>query len=157
MNLPSFRQKDYFWRSRPPKIPTDLEIFNAIYSSHYAEFAEWGSDSDGRQNKNYVPIDIDAIARRMNVDGDIIFCRLYYLHRQKYGYSEAESNGKLTRVPFFDKKIGKDTHAIHFPIMVSVFADLRKEEERDKATVRLALSAIAISIISVLISTIVLF
>ena len=134
------------------KLPTDLEIFNEIYERYYDTFAGFSRSSPNRQVKNYVPIDIKEIAQVIGVDGDIIFGRLYYIHQRKLGYEEEDETGRKTIVPFFDIDVGKERHAIHFPMMAAVLSELRKEEKMYKYTIRIAAGALVASIFSVIIS-----
>ncbi len=60
------------------KIPTDFEILKMIYQDYYGDFSNYSKSNPSRSCKNYVPIDIRKIANKLNVDGDIIFGRLYY-------------------------------------------------------------------------------
>ena len=79
------------------KIPTDLEVLNAIYSRYYHEFASFRKEAaDARNAKVYVPIDVDKIASDLSVDGDIVFGRLYCHFNNKYSYIKADN----TRIEF---------------------------------------------------------
>jgi hypothetical protein len=129
-----------------PKLPTDLEIFDAIYRQYYDVFASFSQEKANRQAKNYIPLDIQAIADHLKTEGDIIFGRLYYLHRKKYSYIEND-NGRKISVPFFTKTMLKERHVIHFPLMAAILADLRKEEGRVRVATRFSLAAIAVSIV----------
>ncbi len=54
------------------RTPTDLEIFNSIYNRYYETFSSFEADPSSRVSKNFVPIDIEAIAKDLKVDVDII-------------------------------------------------------------------------------------
>ena len=133
------------------KLPTDLEIFNEIYDLYYDDFKNFTRETPTRQVKNYVPLDIEAIARRLGVDGDIVFGRLYYLHRRQHSYTK-EEHGMLVQVPFFDLSIGGERHPIHFPMMAAILSDLRKEHQMYLYPMWISAGALAVSIISVIIS-----
>ena len=75
------------------KIPTDRQILDAIYNEYYSTFTEYSKKEADRSAKIYVPIDCGKIARKLGVDGDIVFGRLYYHLEKKYGYKLA--NGAL--------------------------------------------------------------
>src|SRR5690606_11462095 len=112
------------------KIPTDREILDDIYTRYYNEFKSFNKDgNNSRLSKVYVPIDVDAIAAKFGVDGDVIFGRLYYYFNNKYGYTN--SNG--SKVPFFQLELGptgkKDRHCVNFPLMASVLAGLIDESK----------------------------
>ena len=57
------------------KIPTYLQIFQLIFNSYYDDFESFSKQKKNRETKNYVPIDIELLAEKFNVDGDIIFGR----------------------------------------------------------------------------------
>ncbi len=67
------------------RIPTDIQILDAIYERYYSTFAAFAKSAGDRSSKIYVPIDIKTIAYTLRVDGDIVFERLYYHLENKYG------------------------------------------------------------------------
>jgi hypothetical protein len=137
------------------KLPTDLEIFNEIYDKYYDEFKNFTRETPTRRVKNHVPIDIDAIARQLGVDGDIVFGRLYYLHCRWYNYTEEKEDGRVIQVPFFDLSICGERHPIHFPMMAAILSDLRKEHKMHKHTLWTAVAALVVSIFGVVASVII--
>lgn len=132
-------------------LPTDLEILNVIYNDYYEEFSNYMKEKNNtRSVKIYVPINIDKIAEKLNVDGDIIFGRLYYHLEKKYGYrNEDESN-----VHFFARVLDGDIHCINFPLMASILADLRDNKKRYYTAITIAVGSLIVSLISVAISII---
>ena len=59
------------------KIPTDLKILKTIYKVYYNEFTNFDKKrKERRLEKNFVPIDVNMIGKKLGVDGDIIFSRL---------------------------------------------------------------------------------
>ena len=123
------------------RIPTDLEMLNAIYERYYGNFALDSVTEPTRDTKIYVPIDCRAIAQQLGVDGDIVFGRLYYDLEKRYGYKQSDNSW----VHFFALKVGSNRHAIHFPYLASVVAQLRAERRRN-------LTATVIAIISLIIA-----
>jgi len=81
------------------KLPTDLQILNAIYNRYYDKFKSFSKNDLARSSKIYIPIDTAKIAKRFGVDVDIIFGRLYYHLEPKYGYQ----NPNGTKVSFYVK------------------------------------------------------
>lgn len=108
--------------------PTDLEILEEIYKPYYSKFVSFSKEKPNRSSKMYVPIDIESIANRFSVDGDIIFGRLYYHLDKKYGFTQADGS----KVPFFSIKVGSDKHVVQFPLVAAVYAKLREEENKHK-------------------------
>ncbi len=130
------------------KLPTDLQILNKIYELYYDVFAQFPDIKKNRKEKIYVPIDIKEIADDLQVDGDIVFGRLYYHLNGKYWYKQ--TNG--SRVSFFELKIGEDKHCINFPFMASVLAELRDRARKHNIATWIAFGSLVISIIAIIIS-----
>lgn len=128
--------------------PTDREILRKIHKRYYDQFSAFkrGDPNAVRETKIYVPIDCEAIAKDLDVDPDIVFGRLYYHLEKKYGYVQQDGS----KVHLFAFAVGKDRHAVHFPLLSAVLADL--EQSWFRFTVPLIISALAfvISIISLL-------
>ena len=68
------------------KVPTDLAILEEIYKEYYSVYASFQKGGGDRESKIYVPIVCGDIAKKLNVDSDIVFGRLYYHLEKKYGY-----------------------------------------------------------------------
>jgi hypothetical protein len=130
------------------RTPTDLQILKLIYKTYYKTFESYTRGDNTRETKNYVPIEADIIGKKLKVDGDIIFGRLYYHLNKKYSYRQDDNS----KVEFFALGIKEDRHCIHFPYMVSILADLRNENRKYKTAIVIALVSIGISLISVTIS-----
>lgn len=110
------------------KSPSDLKILNTIYKMYYKEFETFTLGAENKRvSKPYIPIDCKLIARKLKVDGDIVFGRLYYHLQEKYGYNRDDGS----KVAFFTLALAGDRHRINFPLMASVLAGL--EEESSKA------------------------
>lgn len=126
------------------KTPTDLELLNSIYEQYYDDFAQFSKVNNDRGNKIYVPIDCASIAEHLNVDGDIVFGRLYYDLENRYGYTKNDGS----KVHFFVLRVGEDRHCVNFPLLASVLAGLRYENKQFKVTTWIAIVALIISSIS---------
>ena len=146
--MPSLRRKS------PRPLPTDRDILEAVYERHYEEFAEYSKVSGlprvaERETKNYVPVDIDGIARQFGVDADLVFGRLYYHLENRYGYKRDDGG----TVPFFTLGFGKsDRHCVNFPYMASVLADLRDQDVKHTKAIRIAWFSLAVSILVVVVA-----
>jgi hypothetical protein len=127
-------------------LPSDFKILKEIYNHYYDEFSNH-SESE-RATKIYVPIDIEMIAAKLNVDSDIVFGRLYYYLNERYGYQTGEN----IYVHLFSLKVGSDSHAINFPLLGSVLASMREEQSKFLWASGLSIAAIIISIISAVLS-----
>jgi len=129
------------------KLPTDLEILSEIYEEYYPRFVKFDRTNPDRDAKIYVPIDTDLMGKRLGVDGDIIFGRLYYHFNNKYSF---EKDGAST--DFFALRQGKDIHLVQFPYLASVLAELRADKNRHTSNFRISLLSVIIALISILIS-----
>ncbi len=125
-------------------LPTDLKILEEIYKRYYSTFSSFSKEAPNRFSKNYVPIDIDAIARHFEVDPDIIFGRLYYHLNKKYGFIEPDGD----KVNFFERNIGSDKEAVQFLLLASVLANLKEEQNKYIFNTWISIAAIVISIMS---------
>lgn len=126
---------------KPPKPPTDLEIMDKIYDEYYATFIQWVKGDKSRETKNYVPIDLQKIADDLGVDGDVIHGRFYSYLGEKYS---VEREGKVV-VPFFQNKMGEQMHLVQFPVLTSVLADLREQDQKFKLGIRIAIRSMVIT------------
>ena len=126
--------------------PTDLKILRLIHKRYIDEFGKFDSSSPEpeRSSKLYVPIDCAALAKSLNVDPDIIFGRLYYHLDKKYGYVNTDGS----RVHLFAFAVGNDRHAVNFPLLSAVLAELEESAFRFNAPFLISSAAILISILA---------
>ena len=125
------------------KSPSDRKILSIIYDTYYKEFETFTLGAEnGRASKPYLPIDCKLIAKKLKVDGDIIFGRLYYHLQEKYGYTRADGS----KVGFFALVLAGDRHCINFPLMASVLAGLQEENSKTQRATLFSTLAIVISI-----------
>jgi hypothetical protein len=96
-----------------------------------------------------VPIDIPAIARRLGVDVDMIFGRLYYHLDPKYG--DPAFQGR-PRKALFTPVAGTDENCVNFPLLEAVLARLWQERRRDLWVLGTAALSLGIALASLLIS-----
>jgi hypothetical protein len=120
------------------KLPSDLKILTEIYERYYEQFKNFSREEPTRECKVYVPIDIRAIAAGLETDEYLLFGRLYNHMNKKYEGNEES--------PLFSMKVGKDGHAIHFPLLASVLAGLKEERNRQNITLYFSFAALIISL-----------
>jgi hypothetical protein len=130
------------------RLPTDLELLNAVYERYYSDFVAHSRADPIRDSKIYVPIEIDEIARAFKVDPHLVFGRLYYHLDAKYRYKQ--DSGAM--VHFFTLGVGDDRHCVNFPYVASVLADLRDQHRKNYIATAIALVSLIISLVSVVIS-----
>jgi hypothetical protein len=130
------------------RTPTDIEILDRIYDNYYDEFSSFSKDKPNRQNKTFIPIDIERIASQLNVDVDIVFGRLYYDFEKRFGYK----NDDGIIVHFFASKFGNEKHCINFPFAASVLANMRDEKKKYGLSTGIAILSLIVSVVSICLS-----
>jgi hypothetical protein len=118
--------------------PTDFKLLRAIYERHQNEYAAYVDGS--RASPGFVPLDIDAIAKRLGVEPVSILGRLYY-HLDRRG-----------RKSFYTKAIGQDGPSINFPLLEAVLAGLWQQRRRDLWTLGVAIVSAGIAIAALVVS-----
>ena len=129
-------------------IPTDERMLAEIYRRYLRVFSDYSEENKTRAAKIWVPIDIEALAKRFRTDPDLIFGRLYYHMNEKYG----SSTGDGDRVNFFNIRLGQDRHCVNFPLLTSVLSDLQDDKKRFLVSTRLAALSLIVSSASILIA-----
>jgi hypothetical protein len=130
--------------------PTDLEIFDKIYSCYYSDFAKFKKGD--RVTKFYVPIDVDLIGDALGVDGDIIFGRLHYHCNHRYNFTQRDG----TVVNFFENSLEgngkKELHSVRFELMASVLAELLDERSKRRFANTVAVGSFIVSVVALLVA-----
>jgi hypothetical protein len=127
------------------RLPTDRKILQTIHDRYLGEFGKIDKDSPEpiRSSKIYGPIDCKAVATKLGVDPDIIFGRLYYHLNRKYSYTQDDGS----KVDLFTMKVGSDRHAVNFPLLSAVLAELHQSWFRFMVPLILSVAALVISIL----------
>jgi hypothetical protein len=123
---------------------SDRLMLKNIYSLYLEEFKKF--DESNRVNKIYVPIDCKLVAKKLNMDTDIFFGRLYYHLEKKYGYKQADGSA----VNLFCLEIDGDRHVVNFPLLSAVLAEQEQSFIRFSAPIVLSLVALSVSLIALL-------
>lgn len=129
-------------------LPTDEHLLDEIYRRNLRAFSAYEKDESIRSAKIWIPIDIDALARKFRCDPDLIFGRLYYHMNSKYGSFTSDGDP----VQFFTTRLGRDANCVNFPLLASVLADLRDDRKRFLISTRIAALSLIISATSILIA-----
>ena len=126
------------------KIPTDRKLWKAIHDIYSKAY----NINNPLNTKIFIKIDVDKIAKKLKVDGDIVFGRLYYHLDEKFRYQ----NSNESWVHLFAKELGGEKHCINFPLLNGVLASLEEESRKFNLATTIALGSFIISIISLIIS-----
>ncbi len=102
-------------------------------------------DSMGDQ-KIYLPIDIRAVAQRLECSEHLLFGQIYYHLDFKHRY--AQDNG--AKVHLFSMKVGNERHVINMPYLVAILAGLNSEHGKTWWSIRIAIGAACISFASLI-------
>lgn len=127
---------------------TDRVLLRTVYDVYYSEFCKFKKDISSRESKVFVPIDCHCIAKKLKIDPDIVFGRLYYHLDKKYGYKQ--DNGAM--VHLFAMKVGDDRRAVHFPLLSAVLAELEQSYYRFTIPLLMSVMALLVSAVSIAIS-----
>jgi hypothetical protein len=130
--------------------PTDFEILREIRDLHYSDYVAHINDPKSAHHRHiYMPVDVAAVAERLEVEAEIVFGRLYYDLDPKYG--EPEKEGRPRKV-FFTPKAGSDQNCINFPHLEAVLAGLWQQRRRDLLAVWTSAVSLGIALASLFIS-----
>jgi hypothetical protein len=132
------------------KLPTDLEILQCIYNEYYSEFSSYKKGT--RPAKIYVAVDFDLVGKRLKVDGDIPFGRIYYNLNVKHQVDLG--NGKATKLLELSIGDGADRiiNAIQFVLLASVLAELKLEHRKYMTNITISWMSLFISIAALIIT-----
>ena len=125
------------------KLPTDLEIFECIYTMYLADFQNFPKEKPTRTAKIFVPVDLEKIAKALESDAYELFGRLYHHLNHEYGYKDGDS-----RVNLFEPLVGGDRHCVNFPYLAAVLAEHRLEDKRNRWSFRISLIALGVALAS---------
>jgi hypothetical protein len=125
--------------SRPP---TDFELLREIRDAHLDDFVR-RVRAGAIQASAFVPIDIQAIASRLDVEPESVFGRLYHHLNPKY----AEPPKHL-----FTPALGNEQNCVNFPVLEAVLAGLWQERQRDLWALGTAAVSLVIATASILVS-----
>jgi len=126
------------------KLPTDRKVLRCIYEMYEAEYpGPAGADGRG-SNDPYVPVDVKAVAARLNCSPELVFGRLYYHLDAKHRYKQ--DSGAL--VSLFHLNFKDRGHSVHFPYLASILAGFEEEHQKLFWSMVFSISALAVSVIS---------
>jgi len=129
------------------RIPTDLEIMEELYERYFESFRKYATEDPDRIARIRVPINVQEVAEACGVEEDMIFGRIFYHFNKKYSYKDEKGN--VTTFFITDKFEGL---SVNFPIVASVLADLRTEKRKTDNFLFISSSALAMSVIALLIA-----
>ena len=135
------------------RLRTDREILRAIYERYYDDFISFERSQKTRQTKNYLPIDIPAVAQALNMEPELVFGRLYYHLAPKYGQTDVQP-----KVPFFEKEFPNsitgqpDLHVVNFPLLESILATLEYQERKFRLPFTVGAISLGVAILALFVN-----
>jgi hypothetical protein len=123
------------------KLPTDLQVLENIYRMYAKDFKTFSRDEPSRAAKIYVPIDVAAVAKRLDTDAHELFGRLYYHLDHKYRYRQDDGSF----VHLFAFAVGNDRHCINYPYLAAVLSALRQEDSRNAWSLRFSILSLILA------------
>ena len=109
-----------------------------MYESSYPGISQ--NDASG-ENDPYLPIDILAVAAKLQCKPELLFGRLYYYLDAKHRYKK--DNGSL--VCLFILNLQGKRHSVHFPYLASILAGHDEEHQRQSRALVLSIIALILS------------
>jgi hypothetical protein len=130
-------------------LRTDQEILRVIYDRYYEEFVSYERKPKARETKNFVPIDLPAVARELKIEPELVFDRLYYHLGPKYGRTDGSIRVSFFEITFSNSVAGRpDRHVINFPLLESVLAALEYEERKFRLPFTVSAFSLGVAIIA---------
>jgi hypothetical protein len=130
------------------KLPTDRFVLECIFEMYESSYPGPRLSSGAGENDPYVAIDIQAVAKKLGCDPELLFGRLYYHLDQKYRYKQ--DGGAI--VALFHLRVGEKLHAIQFPYLASILAGLNQDFRRQAIAFAVSFAALGMSIASLIFS-----
>lgn len=128
-------------------LHTDREILQCIFDMYLPSYPGPDNKSGQAENDPYLPIDLRAVAARLACSAELLFGRLYYSLDRKHGY--ATDGG--ARVHLFAPLVGSKRHCVNFPFLAAILSEQRQENWKYNWTLWVAISAAALSVVSIVV------
>lgn len=126
-------------------LSTIKDMYSATYLKQKGKQQVYGSEIGKFQ---YVEINCQEIAKKMNTDGDIVFERLNFHLNKKYQYTQ--DDGSIVPLFYFGaNNICNGKHCIRYPYLCAILAQLEDEKRIQNLTFCLSVISIIISIIAI--------
>ena len=124
----------------PKSIPKDRQVLRCIYDMYEARYPY--EPENGSIGQVMVPIDIDAVAARINCDKHLLFGYLYYHLDHKHRYKA----GETASVVLFAPRVGEMKNAVNFPYLAAILAGHDQEHSKFAWSLGVSVVALALSV-----------
>jgi len=131
------------------KLPTDRQVLRCIYETYSSAYPGPAPEGGGRPpNDPFVPVDLRAVAVKLNVQPELLFGRLYYHLEAKHRYQQ--SSGAWVNLFLLD--IQRKGHSVNFPYLAALLAGHDQEHRKQLLSLCFSLIAIGLSLASLIVS-----
>lgn len=136
------------YRQMKSKSINDIKLLNLIFETYYEKYIN--EEKEQRDTKNYIPIDIKLISKKLNVEPNLVFGRLYYDLDFRYRYEQNDS--VKSKVHLFSLSVGNDKHCINFPYLTSILSNMRDSNKKFIYVTSISVLSLIISLSSFIVS-----
>ena len=126
------------------KLPTERKILRCIYDMYASRYPF--EQASGTIGQVFVPLDLEEVAAKLDVDKHLLFGYLATHLDHKYCYQTGENS--FAR--FFAPVAGELRHAINFPYLAAILAERDQEHSKFAWSLGVSLIALALSVAAIL-------
>lgn len=127
-------------------LPTDREILKRIFEMYEPSYPGTALGETRGKNDPYMPIDLRAVASRLDCKPEMLFGRLYYHLDAKYRYAQDDG----AQVHLFSIEVGSEQYCVNFPYLAAVLAEKDLEHRRQLWSLVAAFAALVLSVASII-------
>ena len=125
------------------KLPTDREILRHVYTTYLSDYPGICSPEGKHSNDPYLGIKIEELADALNCSAHLLFGRLRY-GLERFNYEDTRG----VKTMLFGAGIGGKGHAVNFPLLVSVLAEMENSHKREQWSLWLSILSLIVASIA---------
>jgi len=125
------------------RLPTDREVLRCIFEIYGPAYPGEKNGVKG-VNDPYVPVDLRAVAAKLDTKPELLFGRLYYHLDAKHRYQQ--DGGAW--VNLFHLNVENKGHAVHFPYLAALLAGHDQEYRKQFWSMAFSTLALVLSVVS---------
>ena len=125
------------------RLPTDREVLKCIFEMYESDYPGEKVGAKG-VNDPFVPVDLMAVAARLDTKPELLFGRLYYHLDAKHRYKQ--DNG--AEVNLFLLNVENKGHSVHFPYLSAILAGHDQEYRKHFWSIAFSVLALVLSFVS---------
>lgn len=127
------------------RLPTDREVLKCIFELYKDNYP--GEKAGGKGvNDPFVPVDLRAVAARLNIRPELLFGHLYYHLDAKHRYKQDSG----TEVNLFLLNVQNKGHSVHFPYLSAILAGHDQEHRKQLWSISFSVLALVVSVASLI-------